>query len=322
MGSQEKRGYRAPSPEEIVAALSAFGLEPAGAASFLDGGLDNHNVRVPTGRGDVVARFYNVRSAADACNELALVDWLAAEGYPTPRPFRRATGEHLSHASARPVAVFPFVEGRVPETLTIPLARQLGRTLARLHELTPRYSGRTRAIDRLALLRRAAERDYGLPDQHEWHAAVRRFLIEEESWLAKNLDRFEAAAIHHDLHARNVLVRGDAIVAVLDFDEVNHAPVILDVLSTLHFFATTTPGRHVPLDLGATLFAAYEEVLPLRPLERESLGRLFDFTNLADAASFLSDASARLRSVHDCFSFLTYLANRGGDLRGLLARGG
>ncbi|HWW62182.1 MAG TPA: phosphotransferase, partial [Thermoanaerobaculia bacterium] len=82
-------------------ALTLFGLVPVRTPEFLTGGVDNYNSKVSTNAGDVVVRFYNIRSADVACDELALAEWLGRNGYPTPIPLRRPTGGHVAIVSRR-----------------------------------------------------------------------------------------------------------------------------------------------------------------------------------------------------------------------------
>jgi Ser/Thr protein kinase RdoA (MazF antagonist) len=295
-----------------------FGLAQTHPPEFLTGGVDNYNLKVSTDAGVMVVRFYNVRTTEAARDELAFAEWLANHGYPTPMPLRRPAGGHIAIVSLRPVAIFPFVEGSVSGDLSVSLARELGYALARLHKLTLRYRGRIPTIDRIDVLRRAQKHDYGLPDQEAWHASVLEYLAEEEEWLEDNLGRFASAAIHHDLHATNVIMRDGGLAAVLDFDELIRAPVVLDVLCTLHSFARRTANCTVRPDLAAALFKAYDEVRRIPPHERKALSRLFDLTNISETASFLAYGASQLQSVRDCHSYSVYLANRRSNLEELL----
>ncbi len=303
--------YEVPTHEEVAAALQQFGLDARSEPTLLLGGVDNHNLAVDTSRGRIVVRFYNVRSFDHAEAELALAEWLAEKGFPTPRPLR-ADGRHVVIGSSRPVAVFPFIEGTMPERTSARIASELGSALAQLHLLSERYEGELPHMDRIEILR-GADRDTGLADDDDWRGDVRAYLDENEPWIRDSLSRLPSGAVHHDLHCFNVLTRDDErVVAVIDFDEVNRAPLALDVARTFHYIAGEAPDLRVPPQLTQEVLDAYES---RRPIERESLGPLFDLVNLVDAAIFLESPPPSVLSVHDCRSYRIFRANRGLDFR-------
>lgn len=303
--------YEVPTSQEVAAALQQFGLDARSEPTQLLGGVDNHNLAVDTGRGRVVVRFYNVRSFDHAEAELALAEWLAKQGFPTPPPLR-VNGAHVVTGSNRPVAVFPFVEGSMPKRTSTRIASELGSALAQLHLLSERYDGKLPHMDRLEILRRA-DRDTGLADAEAWRGDLCAYLDKNERWIRDSLSRLPSGAVHHDLHCFNLLTRDDErVVAVIDFDEVNRAPLALDVARTFHYIAGEAPDLRLPLGLARKVLDAYEA---RRPLERESLGPLFDLVNLVDAAIFLESPPPSVQSVHDCRSYRIFHANRELDFR-------
>lgn len=293
----------------FLESLAAFGLRPTGAPEPLEGGWDNANHRVPTDRGPVVVREYRVSGLAKIRAELRLVAHLAEHGYPTPAPL--PTGDGLVLAAAHPVAVFPWVPGAVPDTMTVSLAGQVGELLARMHLLTAGWDDdRVPVVDRRARLREAIAFDPGLKGTPTWHEELRRFLADRADELDR-LHALPAGPLHHDLHRRNLLTVDGEVTAVLDFDELNRGPLVIDLARVLQYAALDRPDLRLPREIAEAALAGYERRRPLTDAERSLLPVALDLAGLADAADFMAhDAAALgLTDVEECHSWTAYLRN-------------
>ncbi|MFG3338342.1 phosphotransferase [Glycomyces sp. NPDC048151] len=292
--------------------LARFGLEARGGPVPLLGGEDNINARVAADRGDVVVREY-VRSApAKVAAELDLVAHLASVGFPTPAPFTADNGELFALVAGKPIAVFPFVSGEVPPAMTPDLARQAGALLAQMHTATADWADdRVPVIDRLGVLETALTSDVDLEGADAWREETRRFLGRHTDDLTL-LAAQPAGPLHHDLHRQNLLVAGDRVTAVLDFDELNRGPLVLDIARLLLYAAEEQPDRRLPDAVAVSALAGYQEVRPLSLAELELLPLAFDLAGLVEAAGFIVWAAPYLglRHVDECHSWLGYLANR------------
>ncbi|WP_205324535.1 phosphotransferase [Glycomyces sp. YM15] len=292
--------------------LARFGLVALGEAEPLLGGEDNINARVATDRGDVVVREY-VRSApGKVAAELALVTHLAGSGFPTPAPFTADSGEPFALVAGKPIAVFPFASGEVPPAMTRDLAERSGTLLARMHTAATGWADdRIPVTDRLGILRSATTADVDLAGADRWREEIRDFLDRHAEALDLLAEQ-PSGPLHHDLHRRNLLVDDDRITAVLDFDELNHGPLILDLARLLHYAALEQPDRGLPSAVAEAALTGYQKVRPLTLDELELLPVAFDLAGLVDATGFIVWAAPHLevRHVEECHSWLAYLANR------------
>ncbi|MDN3242039.1 phosphotransferase enzyme family protein [Glycomyces tritici] len=292
--------------------LARFGLEARGKAEPLTGGEDNVNARVATDRGDVVVREYVRSEPAKVRAELALVAHLAGSGFPTPAPFTADSGERFALVAGKPIAVFPFASGEVPPAMTPDLAEQSGALLARMHTDAAGWTDdRIPVTDRTCLLETAASSDVDLTGADHWRAAVRDFLDRHAEDLAL-LGEQPAGPLHHDLHRQNLLVEDGRVTAVLDFDELNHGPLILDLARALQYAALEQPDRRLPAAVAEAALAGYRKIRPLTPTELQLLPLAFDLAGMCDAAGFIMWAAPYLGVEHvdECRSWLGYLANR------------
>lgn len=292
--------------------LARFGIEATGPAAPLPGGEDNINARVATDRGDVVVREYVRSGRAEVAAELALVAHLARGGFPTPAPFTADNGDPFALVGGKPIAVFPFVSGDVPPAMTPALAEECGTLLARLHIASADWSDdRVPVVDRVGLLRTAADSDVALAGADRWREENRDFLDLHADALALLAEQ-PAGPLHHDLHRGNLLVRYGKVAAVLDFDELNHGPLVLDLARLLQYAASEQPDRRLPAAVAEAALSGYQKVRPLALAELELLPLAFDLAWLVDAAGFIVWAAPHVGvdDVADCRSWAGYLANR------------
>ncbi|MFC3492996.1 phosphotransferase [Glycomyces rhizosphaerae] len=297
---------------DLPAFLARFGLEARGEPEPLVGGEDNINARVATDRGDVVVREYVQSPLAKVGAELALVAHLSRGGFPTPAPFTADNGEPAVLVGGKPIAVFPFASGEVPPAMTADLAEQSGALLARMHTATiGRTDDRIPVFDRLGILEQAAHSDVALDGAERWREETRTFLDRHAEALALLAEQ-PSGPLHHDLHRQNLLVEDGEVTAVLDFDELNHGPLILDLARLFHYAALEQPDRRLPVAIAEAAVAGYQQARPLSATELELLPVAFDLAGIVDAAGFILWAAPCLGidRVDDCHSWLAHLANR------------
>ncbi|WP_133108646.1 phosphotransferase [Occultella glacieicola] len=295
---------------DVTAILAEYDLHATGPAVPLVGGEDNHNLRLDTGGAEVVLRGYRRSDPERIRAELRLVSFLADRGYPTPAPLRTRAGAVLVMAGS-PVALFPLVPGVVPDAITTALAGRMGELLARLHLIATGWSdARMPTIDRLGLIDQALESRPDLDGVDEWHSRMRTFLDAHGADLAR-LGDLPSGPLHHDLHRHNLLVAGDAVTAVLDFDELNHGAFVLDLARALFYLALDRDDRRLPRDLADAVVAGYERTRELTATERRLLPVALDLVGIVDAAGVLMWAAPELglRRVDECHSWVAYLRN-------------
>ncbi|WP_168217752.1 phosphotransferase enzyme family protein [Occultella kanbiaonis] len=297
---------------DVAAILAEYGLRATGPAVPLTGGEDNRNLRVATDGPEVVLRAYRFSGPEKIRAELRLVAFLAEHGYPTPAPLRTRGGEVLAMAGS-PVALFPLVPGAIPETVTVPLAEQVGELLAGQHLLTAGWAdARIPTIDRRGVIDRALASRPDLDGVAEWHTQLRRFLHDHGADLAR-LDELPTGPLHHDLHRHNLLVTDGTVTAVLDFDELNEGPLVLDLARALQYLALDRDDGRLPRDLADAVVAGYDRNRALTAAERRLLPVALDLVGIVDAAGVLMWAAPELglRRVDECRSWVAYLRNAG-----------
>jgi Ser/Thr protein kinase RdoA (MazF antagonist) len=245
-------------PEQIIATLEGIGYRCDGR--FL--ALNSYENRVyQVGVEDdlpVVAKFYRPARWSDVeiLEEHRFANQLAAAELPIVAPLPH-DGSTLLFAGPFRFAVYPYRGGRAPELDDYHLLRQLGRLVARIHnvgELEPFAHRPTIDIDSYG----RASRDFLL--EHEFipydleaaYEGTAEQVIAGVAACQSRAGRVRQLRIHADFHPGNVLVAREQIHLV-DLDDARMGPAVQD----LWMFMSGNQAEQSP-QLSA-LLAGYEE---------------------------------------------------------------
>ncbi len=253
------------TPDRVLAAIEESGHRCTGLCYPLNS-LENrvYEVELDDGR-RVVGKFYRPgRWSQDTIlDEHRLLAALTDAEIPVCAPLAFPDGRTL-HATADEIffAVFPRTGGRSPDELAPADFTQLGRLIARIHNVAaamrlrhrPVLSPDTYGQDALAVVLEQGNLGPGMRERYT-DAAER--LID----AARQRFRPGSFVVHADCHRGNLL-RGSAGWFFLDFDDAAVAPPVQDLWLLL-------PGRpgQCPEEVEA-LVQGYEE---FRELDRSSL---------------------------------------------------
>src|SRR5499427_2397232 len=133
--TSDLRPFSGLTPEGVLDAAAAFGLEPDGRLFALNS-YENRVYQLGAPERLLVLKFYRPARWSDAQigEEHQFTAELAAAELPVAAPLAMG-GETLLRYREFRFAAFPWMRGRAPE-LDAPEARQLlGRSLARLHQV-------------------------------------------------------------------------------------------------------------------------------------------------------------------------------------------
>jgi homoserine kinase type II len=259
-----------------------FGLDVASIRLVPEGSVNTNAELVARDGRRWFLRIYEEQPPETARGEAAILAALAAAGVPTPMPLpltdevgdqgRAAIASHAGKA----VAVFPFVEGEVvcQRGVTPARAAAVGAALAEVH-LAGRAilagplgaSVRATRFGPDALLARVRAVAANDPPPHVAevlpHLARR---CEEE--LEGAAPRGDEGFVHGDLFRDNVLFRGEAVAALLDFESASRGPLAFDLAVTLLAWCY---GDDLDLALARALATGYARRAPVSPGVREAL---------------------------------------------------
>ena len=173
------------------------------------------------------------RTDSQLAAELDWMAWLDRCGLSVPAPVPSLTGAHLQHVDGTQVDVLTWLQGETIDTALPKLSlsaqcglfRQLGETIARLHDASDRWPGAAScdrpAWDKDGLLGEAPLWDcfWGNPDltppQRKLMSTFRATASADLERLAPSLDY---GLIHSDLVPVNLMWTGEAL-HLIDFDD-------------------------------------------------------------------------------------------------------
>ena len=214
----------------------------------------------------VIAKFYrpNRWSRMALQDELDFVAELAADELPVVPPLPGRDGTLLHLADGLPFALFPRCGGRPLEELAPEVWQQLGRLLARLHNVGARHAPRDRITlgpetslaAQLHFLSDGGFIPGGLHDE---------YCDEVEAIMDAITPLFEgvpAIRIHGDCHRGNILHRPGEALHLIDFDDMALGPPVQDIWMLL-------PGH--PRESLAELDALAEGYETFRPFDWHQL---------------------------------------------------
>jgi Ser/Thr protein kinase RdoA (MazF antagonist) len=221
------------TPEAVLDAAAAFGLEPDGRLFALNS-YENRVYQLGAGERLLVLKFYRPARWSDAqiAEEHQFTAELAAAELPVAAPLVIACETLFRYREFR-FAAFPWMRGRAPE-LDAPEARQiLGRTLARIHQIGATRPFRTRlriGVQRLGWEARAQVLGSELLPAalHQQYASVSGALLERVSAAFAAAAGTREIRVHGDCHLGNLLwnERGPVFV---DLDDCAMGPRVQDL---------------------------------------------------------------------------------------------
>ena len=210
----------------------------------------------------IIVKFYRPGrwSRAALQDELDFVAELASDELPVVPPLAGPDGIQLHFAGDTPFAIFPRCGGRPVEDLSIEDWQQLGRLLARLHNVGARRPPRDRIrlgpqdslVTHLRFLTESSLIPGGLRDEYR---------TEVEAIVAVITPLFEGVPsirIHGDCHRGNILHRPGEAFHLIDFDDMALGPPVQDIWMLL-------PGH--PRESLAELDALAEGYETFRPFD-------------------------------------------------------
>jgi Ser/Thr protein kinase RdoA (MazF antagonist) len=231
--SDARQPFSGLTPEVVLDAAAAFGLEPDGRLFALNS-YENRVYQLGAGERHLVLKFYRPARWSDAqiIEEHRFTAELASAELPVAAPLLIG-GETLLTFDKFRFAAFPWMRGRAPE-LDAPEARQLlGRSLARIHQIgaTRSFTARPRiGVQRLGWEARARVlASEMLPEaMRERYSSVSGALLERVSAAFAAAESVRQIRVHGDCHLGNLLWNEHGPVFV-DLDDCAMGPCVQDL---------------------------------------------------------------------------------------------
>lgn len=237
-------------------ALTVVDFEP------IEAGASNSNYVLRAHQGKYVLTVFEDKKRAEATKMGQLLLLLEEYAFPTTRllsPHRRGL---ITMHRDKPVMIKTYIAGQVHRELDTTMLRQVGVTMATLHQIpVPDF----------------------LPDQQPYGAqhfsrfAGRNIDSQYEAWAARRLaylaqhipPGLPRGLIHSDLFYDNVLFAGKKLRAIIDFEDAIHYYRGFDL--AMGFVGLCREGSKLVLDKARSLVKGYQQVRTLKEREKQIL---------------------------------------------------
>ena len=239
-----------------------FGIGDITAFSVMDGGRENTSYCVESSSGRYVLTLWDQKSLKHATDLANLLVNLTGQGIRTSRVVVPPKEPIVVLHDEKPVMMKRYVDGDVTANLSGNLLVELGEEMARLHEISaPSYLPKSFPYGR----RYFSE----VINSNLGHAYI-DWLSEKNSYLQKNIPQhLPMALIHGDVFFDNVIVQGDQLMAIIDFEEACHYYRGFDLGMVIVGACRDRQG--ISFEKAGRLIRGYEKETTLQSIERESL---------------------------------------------------
>ena len=261
------------------------------------GGWTNINNYLLTSQGEFILRIYKygVRTHLGIGLEIEVINHLHQKGLPVARAFQNKSGNYITKAKLGgkelDIALFSFVPGETRPHPTLAELQEIGRSLANLHRgLADFTAGHTKKYFRLKFetLRLATKISSRLKENWLYPKVTtpeelrslwrvdREYLLALDRRFGSNLRA--VSIVHGDFHPGNIKFEGNKISGIFDFDNLIHAPRLLDLaicLAQFKYWHASLPQDTLG-SVSAPLLSGYESKISI---SREEKRLIYDLTS-------------------------------------------
>ncbi len=270
--------YTTLSSAQLAQVVAHYTIGTPKRLTEIAGGFGNSNFRLTTTTGDFLLKICDEKNRAELDTQIAVLQPLQHPRFPTAYPVLTRDRHAIVHEDFGSVMLFPFLPGEPPpptqETLAV-----IGEALALMHRIPP-LAGLPPFSMGVSQMRPFLKEVRGTP------IATHPFVTTLESELERLTPVLSTplrkGIIHGDLFLDNTLFEGDKLVAILDFEEVCHDALILDVAMTL-IGCCYTSEHELNRQAAHRFLETYNRFCPLRDTDWELLHPYIHYAALSIA---------------------------------------
>jgi homoserine kinase type II len=318
--------YTVLDKNEIAEIVDDYGLVKLVSSSGIPSGSVNTSYLLETPRGKHLLRIDEVKGELEVKRELDLLLFLRKHNFPCPQPLADRKGRLYRESVGKCLSLYRYYDGRIlrAERLTHAQLEAIGRVLADLHTIGKSYK---KGIDNRFSFERVAD-VYHEVRRHlpSYFKRTVRTLDDEAEYLQSYLEgKLPKGIIHGDLFPDNLVMKGDRVVAVLDFEAACRGKFIFDLATAVN--ALCFEGEQYQLKRFEALITGYEGLRALSltewnafPNELRFSAFRFTVTRLRDFFLHPVDDQSRVnKDFREFYERLRVLRReREGGMEGLL----
>ena len=252
----------------------------------------NTHYLLNTSKGKFLLKIDEVKSELEVKREIDLLLFLKKHGFPCPQPVADRKGRHYREFGGRCISLYKHFPGELipPDEVGLAQLENVGRVMADLHLIGKGYK---KGIDN----RFSFERVYELyRDVREklptYFRRIVRTLDEEIDYLRFYLEgKLPKGIIHGDLFSDNVLLKGEKVVGIVDFEAACRGKFVYDLATAVNALCFVEGGYQ--LRRFEAFIAGYESQRTLSLAEWDAFPNELRFSALRFTVSRLKDLVLR-----------------------------
>ena len=239
-----------------------FGISDVTTFSVMDGGYANTSYCVETSSGRYVLTIFDQQSLKEVTNLANLLIYLTDQGIRTSQVVVPPKEPIVTLHNEKPVMLKHYIDGDITDDLTGNLLVQLAEEMARLHEISaPSYLPKSFPYGR-SYFPEVINSNLG-------HAYI-NWLSEKNSYLQQRIPQhLPMALIHGDGFLDNMIVQGDQLIAIIDFEQACHYYRGFDLGMVIVGVCRDRQG--ISFEKAGRFIRAYQKEIALQSIERETL---------------------------------------------------
>jgi homoserine kinase type II len=239
-----------------------FGIGDITDISVLDGGAENTSYRVETISGRYVLTICDQQSLMEVTNLASLLVYLTDHGIRTSRVVVPPKEPVVSLYNEKPVMLKHYIDGDIAAELTGNLLDQLAEEMARLHEISaPSYLPESFPYGRSYFSE--------VIDCNLDHAYI-DWLSEKSSYLQQRIPQHQPKTlVHGDVFLDNMIVQGDQLMAIIDFEQACHYYRGFDL--GMAIIGVCRDRQGISFEKAGRFIRSYQKEITLQSIEQETL---------------------------------------------------
>ena len=247
---------------EIEGLTRRFGVGDVTDISVIDGGHENTSYRIETRSARYVLTICDQQSLREVTILANLLIYLTDHGIHTSRVVVPPKEPIVLLHNEKPVILKHYIDGDIAAEFTGNLLVQLAEEMTRLHKiLAPSYLPKSFSYGRSYFSE--------VTNSNLDHPFI-DWLTEKTSYLQQSIPQhLPMALIHGDVFLDNMIVRGDQLIAIIDFEQACHYYRGFD-LGTL-IVGVCQDRNGISFEKAGQLIRGYQKEITLQSIERETL---------------------------------------------------
>lgn len=247
-----------------------YGFKPE-EIKIIPKGVINSNYFLNSNAGKYVFKVYNFKNKDEVGFEVEVLEYLKDKDFPSPRLMHSSGNNLILEFDGKPCVMSGFIEGKPLEKITPAVLNAIGGLEGCLHNILSDFkpsvsksAWEPEDLMNLIKLNREKLMASAFLDADEWLD-----FAESEIGHYKFSGDLPVGITHQDIKPENIIVKGDSIAGIIDFDNSYIGALLHDITTTI-IWSCFTDG-HLDTELLNTYLMGYNKERKITVSERECL---------------------------------------------------